>query len=167
MSKETHTKSTKQTQLLKCDLTDEERQEAAIELARLVEQVQTLEADKKSVMSRLKGDIESATAELLAKSNIVRDGYQWSKVDCTQIMDYDEATVTLSRDDTGEVLKDRKMNAEERQQEIDWGDPDMKPDDDTETCDNCGSVDNADCSDCGEDRDEWRPKVDDNSDASE
>jgi hypothetical protein len=48
----------------------------------------------------------------------VRSGYEHRNVDCLKSLDYRLGTVTITRLDTGEVMRERPMDAEERQMSL-------------------------------------------------
>ena len=120
MAKTAEPKTVKVTETLKCILTTQEVTEAAQALARHVGESRSLEQEKKSVTDGFKAKIAEAEAKIMQQEALVRDGYEYRKVECDRIYDYEAATVTLVRKDTGEQAEIRKMRADERQAEMDF-----------------------------------------------
>ena len=121
-------KTTKETHVLPCPITEVERAEYANKLAECIQDLRALEDERKQVMKSFasrKQDLETDTATL---SRTVRSGEVMKSVECELVLNYTRLTATLKRTDTGEVVNERPMTQQERQM-------DMGFDDESETAD--------------------------------
>ena len=100
---------------LKCVLTAAEVERAAEDLARRIADRDALEGDFKSVKSQFKDRIESAECDIAKNARLVREKSEFRSVDCEEIKDFGTKRVCLWRLDTGELLEDRTMRADELQ----------------------------------------------------
>ena len=108
-------KTTHETRLLKCELTEEEVRVAAQELARNLDELEALDDQLGQVKADFKTQIVSKEAAAKVQRNLVRNKYDYRNTQCSMVLDYTNGTVTVTREDTGEVIKERKMLAEEKQ----------------------------------------------------
>ena len=122
MPKPKETKTVVITQRLKCILTDEEVKKAAKELSACTDELKMLEEEKKSMSDNFKSKITACEAQQSLSSAFVRDEYEYRRVDCNKILDYKTKNVQVVRTDTGEVIEDRDMLADEMQKEMDFND---------------------------------------------
>jgi len=105
---------------LKCELTDDERKDAALLLAQKLDEIGSLESELTSIKKSIQGKVALAEAEAGNAKAMVRDGYEIRSVDVQETMDYEEKSVRVIRLDTGEIIEDRKMSATELQMELDY-----------------------------------------------
>ena len=84
-------------------------------------------AELESFKAQVKGKQKTLDAEIGVQRSLVRDKVEWREVECEEIMDWDDGTVTIVRLDTGEETEKRKMRADERQLQLPL-DPDPEPD---------------------------------------
>lgn len=112
------TKTIKVVKELRCALTDEELLERGQALARALEQMQKREADGKAYAANVKSDIEQYKKEGQRLYHHISEKSEWRQVECEEVHDFDEGKVSLVRLDTGEVVSERRMWDEERQDEI-------------------------------------------------
>lgn len=103
---------------LRCQLTDGELLARGQELARALEQMQKREADGKAFAANVKSDIEQYKKEGLRLTSHIAEKSEWRKVECNEVHDFEAGTVSVVRLDTGEVVSERRMCDEERQDEI-------------------------------------------------
>jgi len=108
-------KTTHETRLLKCELTVEEVRVAAQELARNLDELEALDDKRKEVVADFKAQIEAKEAAAKVQRNLVRNKYDYRNTACTMELNYTEGKVIVTRDDTHEIVTERKMMAEERQ----------------------------------------------------
>ena len=108
----------KKTMNLKTELSREELAAAAEELAEATQTVERLEDEKKAQAAQLKSDIDYAAARRNKFAGIVSSKCEWRNVDCDQLFDYEEKTVTITRLDTGEEVQKRAMFEDELQQPL-------------------------------------------------
>jgi len=112
VKKHTFTKS------LKVQLTNDEILSAAESLAKTLDELGSLEDDKKSLVESFKAKITEAEARTTQYKAKVRDKYEWRPVDCEETMDPAAGTVVVKRLDTDEVIEERSMTYEERQGQL-------------------------------------------------
>lgn len=111
-------KTTHETRLLRCELTEAEVREAADTLARNLDELEVLDDKLKEIKADFKAQIESKEAAAKVQRNLVRNKYDYRQVPCTMVLDYKEQTVLVTRDDTNVIVKERKMLAEEKQMDM-------------------------------------------------
>ncbi len=103
------------TRELFCALTEAEVGARAAELARITTQLSELEDEKKSVMSTFKDKIDRCIVDSRSLARKVSERREMRIVKCDWHYDYQVGKATLARVDTGEVLEERPLTAEERQ----------------------------------------------------
>ena len=111
---------------LKCKLSDDEVRELGIQSARLGSLIRQEEADLTAVKSQFKARIDKFTAERSETDAKINAGWEFRTVECEVIKDYSNTTIRTVRQDTGELVRERTMTIEERQQSLipqDAGDP--------------------------------------------
>jgi len=79
------------------------------------EQAEQAEADQKATGAHYKAKAEEARGKARAARTLLRNGYDYRSVKVTLTKDWDTKRVTVSRDDTGEIIEAREMNAKELQ----------------------------------------------------
>ena len=122
-------KTTHETRRLKCVLTEEEVREASDSLARNLDELETLDDELKKMKSDFKAQLEAKEAAIRVQKNLVRDKYEFRPVRCAMVLNYTQGTVVVTREDTDEMVVDRKMRAEEKQMDMGFdGDDDNKAD---------------------------------------
>jgi len=115
---EAKVKTTHETRLLKCELTEEEVRVAAQELARNLDELESLDDKLKELKADFKAQIEAKEAAAKVQRNLVRNKWDYRNTACTMVLDYTNGTVTVTREETGEIIKDRKMLTEEKQMDM-------------------------------------------------
>jgi len=108
-------KTFKHTQRLKCLLTDAELLEKGEELARTLDEVVSLEDEKKAITEQFKSKITELESRSSVLRSPVRNKYDFRPVDCIQTMDNNEGTSKTVRLDTGDIVEERKLTYDERQ----------------------------------------------------
>lgn len=101
------------TDMARCELTPEERQELAKEMADDQLELEKLEGEKAAVTKSYASRIESVKSRIREKSGTFRQGWEMREVDHVEVKDFDLGTCTLSRMDTGEVVRQRKLTSAE------------------------------------------------------
>ena len=104
---------------LRVELTQDELLEAATRLARAQQEISEAEDRKKEINEQIKAEIAAATAEAQREGSKIRNGYEYRDVACMKRLDYAVNSVTITREDTGEVIEDRAMRPDERQAGLD------------------------------------------------
>lgn len=115
---EAKVKTTHETRLLKCELTEEEVRVADQELARNLDELESLDDKLKELKADFKAQIEAKEAAAKVQRNLVRNKWDYRNTACTMVLDYTNGTVTVTREETGEIIKDRKMLTEEKQMDM-------------------------------------------------
>lgn len=103
------------TEILPVPLTDAEYKEIGKQQAQANQEIAQAEDELKSVRSQYKSRIDSAEARRNEYAAIINAGHQQKQVECCQVKDFRENTVTLVRLDTHEIVRTRTMTAGERQ----------------------------------------------------
>lgn len=103
---------------LKCQLTEKEKTELSAQIAKAISDRASAEAKLKEVSTAIKAQIAQFDAEISEKALQINNGYEYRNVECRMDKDYRLGTVTITRLDTGEVIRERPMTGEERQLEL-------------------------------------------------
>ena len=106
---------------LKCQLTEKEKTELSAKIAKAISDRASAEAKLKEVSASIKAQIAQLDAEISEKALQINNGYEYRNVECRMDKDYRLGSVTITRLDTGEVIRERPMTAEERQMELPGG----------------------------------------------
>jgi len=107
-----------QTNTLKCQFTEVELKELSQTMAQTVKNLTQRQAEKKKFVKELDGDIARDENEVQKLSVKITDGYEMRAVKCTMIKDFKTGFITVTRDDTSEVIKTREMDEDERQMKL-------------------------------------------------
>jgi len=113
--KETRTKTTAETRMLKCDLTDEELLAAGADLAAKLDDLKTCQAERDSVNKGYKAKEAEIEAQVQKGQILVRNKYDIRNVDCENVQDFRSLMCTVTRKDTGETVIVRKLTEDEKQ----------------------------------------------------
>lgn len=100
---------------LKCMLTEAQLKEQAEKMADNLSQIAQYEADLKSIKRQIEADIAKCQSELTSAHEKYRSGFQMANIDCEVRKNFQTNTVTVIRLDTGEMIRERALTAEERQ----------------------------------------------------
>ena len=111
---------------LKCQLTEKEKTELSAKIAKAISDRSSAEAKLKEVNASIKAQIAQLDAEISEKALQINNDYEYRNVECRIDKDYRLGTVTITRLDTDEVIRERPLTAEERQMELP-GDKKEKP----------------------------------------
>lgn len=103
---------------LKYTFTQAEILELGSDLAREYAARTEAEANKKEVDAQLKAEIESHAAKAESLSRKLNNGYEYRDVECNEIFDYVQKTLSLERLDTGEIIYIRQLSVEELQSSL-------------------------------------------------
>jgi len=102
-------------QVLQVRLTDEELMEQAQKMAEAMEAAERAEGDRKATATHYKAIEEEAQGSARAARTLLRNGYDYRDVDVTITKNWETKTVTITRDDTGEIVSHREMRDSELQ----------------------------------------------------
>jgi hypothetical protein len=100
---------------LKCLLTQDEVLKAGDAVAKELNDIDRLENELASVSKSIKSKIQEAQARADRNRILISNKYDYRTVVCTEVKDYTKCRVTITRDDTEELVEDRAMTADERQ----------------------------------------------------
>ena len=103
---------------LKCQLTEKEKTELSAKIAKAISDRASAEAKLKEVSTSIKAQIAQLDAEISEKALQINNGYEYRNVECRMDKDYRLGAMTITRLDTGEVIRERPMTSEERQMEL-------------------------------------------------
>lgn len=104
---------------LPCKLNEKDKAEAAEQLATAIQQGESLELERKSVLGDLtkrKGNLVERIHNLTIN---VKDGIVMRLVDCELELNHTKLSATLVRTDIDEVIDERPMTQEEKQMNLD------------------------------------------------
>jgi len=101
--------------ILPVKLTEEERLQRADALANALQQISDRKVEKRRVVREADKAIAEVEQEAVDLRDAVATGREYQEVIVHKVMDYEKATVTEVRTDTGETIKSRGMTDEERQ----------------------------------------------------
>lgn len=118
MEEELQTKRIPITEFLRYHFTEDEKKELAQSMAQNVIRARDLEEEKKAITSQYASQINEATAKANAAAQKLESGFEMRMIDCENIYDYGEKTVTTIRLDIGEVARERAMTNAELQQDM-------------------------------------------------
>lgn len=104
--------------VLPVKLTAEERMQCADALANALQGIADAKAKKRRIVKDLDREIAEVEQEAIELRDAVATGREYREVIVHRVYDYEKATVTEHRTDTGEVLRSRAMTDEERQQKL-------------------------------------------------
>ncbi len=105
-------------EMLKCELTDAELLVFGGELANGQQDLRELEDQLNGIKADYKSKTTAKEADVIRLSNLIRQKYEMRKVECEVICDFDEATLTVKRMDTGAIVNSRPMTEHELQREL-------------------------------------------------
>ena len=108
----------KTSQRLKCLLTDVELLKAGRDLADAQNELNGLEAELKELQQQIKGKIARSEAQIGEISSMIRSGYTFRMVECEQVKNYSQGTITVFRKDTFEMVETLQMSQEDRQSKL-------------------------------------------------
>jgi hypothetical protein len=107
------------TQLLRCQLSDDEQIQSGKELADATNELTELENEKAQIVSDFKARMTAVEARVAVLGNKLRSGYEFRQVECSVTMDIPEPgqkqTVRL---DTKEVVATAAMSEDEKQRKL-------------------------------------------------
>ena len=103
---------------LSCELTDSEWQSRARDLAEAHKEVARQEDRKKTVTAGLNNDVKIAKAKESKLADIVATREEQREVTIEVRYDYEIGTVSKTRTDTGEIISERELTDDERQQDL-------------------------------------------------
>lgn len=115
-------KIVKTSEELSCELNDVEWQNRARDLAEANQEVEIQEQRKKDINKELSADVSTAKSKASKLTTIVATRREQRDVTVVIKYDYELGRVTKTRTDNNEVLSDREMTDDERQQQLDLQD---------------------------------------------
>jgi hypothetical protein len=99
--------------------TEDEIKELGKSLAKAFSDHSEAEGHLKSASTQIKAELSALEGNMTMMSEKIRSGYEHRNIDCRKEFDYRLGTVTITRLDTGEVVEERPMDAEETQRKLD------------------------------------------------
>jgi hypothetical protein len=103
------------TKELECPFTQDELRNLGLSLANAIGDLEALAQEKAEFMADLKGRLKDAQAKVKLMAEKIRTGSEVRLVECRLEKDYLANAVRTYRTDTGELVEERPMTAEERQ----------------------------------------------------
>jgi hypothetical protein len=106
---------------VQCYFSPEERAELARQLARQTQDLESLNDRKAQVVSEFTAKIKAANAEIFKIARLINNNYEYRDVKCDVLYDTPKRGYKrIIRMDTGEVVEDVPMSADELQQSLDF-----------------------------------------------
>ena len=99
-------------------LTEAELLAKSDELASAVDELASLEGEKKNTNKYLGDEIKEVKLNIGNLAFEIRDKAEVRDVSCTEVPDYKLGTMAIVRNDTGETVEHRVMSEEERQHKL-------------------------------------------------
>lgn len=106
------------TEAFLCRLTPEEMETKAAAMTAALDEIEELEAEKKSRTADIKGKIDGKKSELRDLRKARRLGQEEREVEVYESFVFATNTVEIRRADTDELVRTRAMRADERQEEL-------------------------------------------------
>lgn len=109
------TKTTKEKQFLKVQLTQEEILQAGDDLATAIDNQTRLNGEKEAAMKAFKSREAALDAQITEKQQLVRNKYTFRNIECENVLDYETLEAYTRRLDTDEEIMRRPMDEDEKQ----------------------------------------------------
>ena len=113
---------------LPCQLSHDEVNDRAQQLARILGERGTIELEAKEIASRAKQRMKKLDRKSQKLAEVVRTGVEHRDVECIERRVYDTNRIEVVRVDTGECVRWREMTAKDRQGDL--YSPSTEPDND-------------------------------------
>lgn len=107
--------STQKTMALECTLTQDERIDRSLKLARKLNELEALDAELDTFKADMKRRTKKVTAEISELRQAIQTGSEVRSVRVMEELDYVRGKATVTRCDTGEVVVERELTDKERQ----------------------------------------------------
>ena len=104
---------------LPCKLNEKDKAETAEQLATAIQQGESLELERKSVLGDLKKRKDNLIERIHNLTIQVKDGIVMRSVDCELKLNHTKLEATLIRIDTKEEVENRPLTLEEKQMNLD------------------------------------------------
>lgn len=115
-----------QNEYCKYEFSSEERGNIAETLAIKTQELEEVEAEKKSVVANFKEKLETVQMEIKSAARKYKDGYEMRNIECIVERDFEVGIVKYIRTDTGEVARTTKMTMAQRQRRIEELEEDIR-----------------------------------------
>jgi uncharacterized FlaG/YvyC family protein len=103
---------------LPCELTRDEKLSKAEEMAASLKVRAEVELEAKSKADEFKSEMKRLDRTIGDRAEEIRTGVEYRQVECTERGDYRRNQVSIIRLDTGEVVRQRPMRVDERQDSL-------------------------------------------------
>lgn len=110
-----------ETQMLTCQLTEDEIREHGQQLAGVLDDISTEQARQTSFKTEMKATIAGLESRSAALSSQIRRGEELRGVQVQPELDFDENVYRERRTDTDEIITERSIRDEERQEHLHLG----------------------------------------------
>ena len=111
---------------LPCVLTVQERAETANRLAEGLQQLESLEAERKSTLSDFTARTNALKATIHDLTRQVKDGEIMRSVECELQLNFTQLTAILIRSDTADIVEERPLTDKERESQTLYDDAKKK-----------------------------------------
>lgn len=126
MGKKKHDSISAEYRNLKVVMEPPDHKKVSKDLANAVESFEIINSAKKTAVAEYGAKAKAVALDIQELSRCIRSGYFLREVACEKRIDFGMLTVTVTRQDTGEIIEERPMNTEEKQMTMEFGDGDDK-----------------------------------------
>lgn len=110
-----------ETMSCKCEFTQEELHEKVEELAKKIDEKESIEDHKKEIVAQLNADIKAIDNRVKVLGTHLRNKYEFRMIKCEVFRDYERNKVVYTRTDTGEIVRTKNMTQADRQTALGLG----------------------------------------------
>lgn len=110
-----------ETQMLTCQLTEDEIKEHGKQLAGVLDDISTEQARQNSFKKEMKATIAGLESRSAALSSQIRRGEELRGVQVQPELDFKQGVYRERRTDTNEIIRERAIEDDERQEHLDLG----------------------------------------------
>lgn len=111
-------KATIETRSLRVPLSDTELLEVADSLSKSLGEIESIAEEKKSMSSHYDAQIKAINAKVSNLRALIRDKYDWRKVDCVEVANNTRGSAIVVRMDNLGIIIERGLTADERQSKL-------------------------------------------------
>jgi phage FluMu gp28-like protein len=97
---------------------EEEKLQIGHELSTAIDKKTMLEEELKEVKANYKAKIEEQELQIRVNARFIKDGYEMRRVPVKEVADYKRKIMETVSEETGNVLKTRKLTSDELQRKL-------------------------------------------------
>lgn len=116
--KERNVRIFKEKHYLEVQLTEDELKQSGKELADGIKRKNAIEAELETFKAQKKAEVTQCDGDIAKHAQLVASGKEMRMIECEVTMDFDADKRTVARIDTGIIVNERKLTADEKQLEL-------------------------------------------------